>query len=295
MKLLEKYPIIMIVIGVLGISLSAIFVRFSSAPAAVTAAYRLLFTLVMMSPAVWSKKSIRQELLTLKPKTLFLSAASGILLALHFFTWFESLRHTTVASSTIIVCTEVIWVALGYRLFLKGRLSAKAIAAIAVTLAGSVLIAWSDSTGGDAQLYGDFLSIIAAIAVGGYTLLGRVVRGSTGTTVYTYVVYVFCASSLLLISAIQHVPLFGYGFNSLLAGAMLALFSTILGHSVFSWCLKYFSPTFVSASKLCEPVMAGILAAILFGEIPGWLQVLGGVIVLAGVVYYSIIEVKTEF
>lgn len=294
MKFLEKYPIIMIVVGILGISMSAIFVRFSSAPSAVTAAYRLLFTLILMSPAVWGKAAIRQELLAVTPKTLLLSGASGVLLALHFFTWFESLHHTTVASSTIIVCTEVIWVALGYCLFLKGKLSRKAIAAIAVTLAGSVLIAWSDSTGGDARLYGDFLSIIAAIAVGGYTLLGRVVRGSTGTTVYTYVVYVCCAASLLLITAVQGVPLFGYGFGSLLAGAMLALFSTILGHSIFSWCLKYFSPTFVSASKLCEPVMSGILAAILFGEIPGWLQILGGVIVLAGVVYYSVIEVKTE-
>ena len=38
MKYMEKHPMLMILVGVIGISLSAIFVRFSQAPAAVTAA-----------------------------------------------------------------------------------------------------------------------------------------------------------------------------------------------------------------------------------------------------------------
>ena len=42
MKYVEKHPMVMIVIGVLGISLSAIFVKYSTAPSAVTAAFRLL-------------------------------------------------------------------------------------------------------------------------------------------------------------------------------------------------------------------------------------------------------------
>lgn len=284
----------MIAIGVLGISLSAIFVRLSSAPSAVTAFYRLAVSVILLSPSVWGKAEIRRELLTMKPKTLLLSAVSGIFLAMHFFTWFESLRHTTIASSTIIVSTEVLWVALGFCLFLKGKVSLKAAAAIAMAFVGSVLIAWSDSSGSGTGLYGDILALAAAIAVGAYTLLGRVVRGSTSTTVYTYVVYVFCGTTLLITAAAQGYALFGYGWNSILAGVLLALFSTILGHSIFSWCLKYFSPTFVSASKLCEPVISSLFAAVLFAEVPGLLQVLGGIIVLASVIYYSVIEVKEE-
>ena len=41
---------------------------------------------------------------------------SGLFLAIHFVLWFESLRHTSVASSTTIVCTEVVWVCLGFPL-----------------------------------------------------------------------------------------------------------------------------------------------------------------------------------
>ena len=289
MKYIEKHPMIMIVVGIMGISLSAIFVKFSDAPSAVTAALRLLWTVVFMTPAVFGKASVRQELKSVGRKTALLSALSGLFLAVHFVLWFESLKHTTVASSTTIVCTEVIWVCIGYCLLLNGKLPLKAVAAIAVTLGGSVLIAWSDS-GSGMHLYGDILALLSAIAVGAYTLIGRIVRSSASTTVYTYLVYTACAAALVLTCAVQGVGLFAYGPEAVIVGLLLSLFSTILGHSIFSWCLKYFSPSFVSASKLCEPVVAAIFAAFLFGEIPTALQIGGSVLILGGVLWYSKIE-----
>ena len=292
-SIVGENPIIMIVIGVLGISLSSIFVKFSTAPSSVTAAYRLLWTVLLMTPTVAFSKGNRKEFRMLEMKDLFLSVLSGIFLALHFVTWFESLQHTSVASSTTIVCTEVIWVSLGYALFLKGRLSLRAILAIAVTLIGSTLIAFADSSAGGAHLYGDLLALLAAIAVAIYVLIGRVVRASLSTTVYTYIVYSSCAVVLLLFCFLQGSSLTGYGVSGVMVGLLLAVFSTILGHSIFSWCLKYFSPSFVSASKLCEPVIAAILAAFLFGESPAVLQLIGGAMILGGVFYYSMLERET--
>ena len=290
MKYIEKHPIIMIVVGVVGISLSSIFVKYSSAPSAVTAAYRLLWTILLMSPVTFGRREIRQELFHVSRRNLLLSILSGVFLAFHFTLWFESLHHTSVASSTTIVCTEVIWVSLGYALFLKGRMSLRSVLAIAVTLVGSALIAFADSSAGGAHLYGDLLSLMAAITVAAYVLLGRVVRESVSTTVYTFIVYASCAAMLLLFCLVQRNSLFGYGFSGILVGLLLAVFSTILGHSIFSWCLKYFSPSFVSASKLCEPVVAAILAGFLFGETPAALQLAGGALILGGVLYYSKLE-----
>ena len=51
---------LMIVVGVFGISLSAIFVKYSTAPSAVTAAFRLCWTVLLMSPLVWGKRKIRE-------------------------------------------------------------------------------------------------------------------------------------------------------------------------------------------------------------------------------------------
>ena len=298
MKFIEKHPMIMIFVGILGISLSSIFVRYSTAPSPITAAWRLCWTVAFMSPVVLGNAAIRKELFSVSKKTLLLSCLSGLFLAAHFALWFESLYHTTVASSTTIVCTEVIWVSIGFCLFLGGKLTKKAVSAIAVTILGSLLIAWSDSGSGESHLYGDLLALLAAIAVAIYTLIGRIVRRNVSTSVYTYILYIACALSLLALCAAlgDSLPdsLFGFGPSPILIGALLALFSTILGHSIFSWCLKYFSPSFVSASKLCEPVAAAALAAVLFSEIPTALQLLGGAMILGGVLYYSHLERESQ-
>ena len=292
MKYFEKHPMVMIVIGVIGISMSAILIRFSTAPSAVTASWRLLWTVILMSPVVFGTKGCRKELLSIDRRTVGLSIISGIFLAIHFWFWFESLRLTSVASASTIVSTEVIWVSIGFFLFLKGKLSLKAIAAIAVAFGGSALVALADSGSGGTHLQGDLFALLAAMAVAVYMLIGRTLRASVSNTVYTYIVYAACAAGLLTMSVIQQQGLFDYGINGILIGLALAVFSTILGHSVFSWCLKYFSPSFVSACKLCEPVVAAILAGFLFGEVPGTIQLAGCVLILGSVLYYSRLEDK---
>ena len=279
----------MILIGLMGISLSSIFVKYSPAPSGVTAAWRLLWSVILLCPVVIGNRQIRSEFTNIQKKNLLLSCLSGLFLAIHFALWFESLQHTSVASSTTIVCTEVIWVSLGFLVFLMGKLSAKAILAIAITLFGSALIAFSDSSS-ESHLYGDILALISAIAVAAYTLIGRVVREKLSTSAYTFIVYCTCGISLLVLCAFQKNSLFAFGAAPAIVGLLLAVFSTILGHSVFSWCLKYFSPSFVSASKLSEPVIAAALAMVLFGEIPALIQLIGAFFIIGGVLYYSRIE-----
>lgn len=293
MRIVEKNPIIMIVLGVIGISLSSIFVKYAQAPSAVTAAYRLLWTVVLMTPFVFGKKTVRRELLATTAKMAFLSCISGVFLAMHFVLWFESLQHTSVASSTTIVCTEVVWVAFGFYLLLKGKFRWNTLLAIGISLMGSILITYSDS-GSDSHLYGDILALLAAMAVAVYTLIGRVVRSNVSTAVYTYMVYTACAVVLVIACVVGGYGLFDYGLSPVIVGLLLSVFSTLLGHSIFSWCLKYFSPAFVSASKLCEPVVAAVLAGFLFSEVPGWLQILGSLLILGGVYYYSVMETKQQ-
>lgn len=283
----------MVIVGVIGVSLSAVLVRFSDAPSTVTAVWRLLWTVLLLSPVAFGKKQIRQELFGLKKRELLLSILSGAFLAVHFAVWFESLQHTSVASSTTIVCTDVIWVSLGYCLFLKGRLTVKSVLAIAATFGGSVLIALADSSSG-VGLYGILLALIAAIAASVYTLLGRIVRQTVSTTAYTYTVYVSCVVFLFLFCGLQKQNPFACSTNTVLVGLGLSVASTLLGHSVFSWCLKYLSPSFITAAKLCEPVGAAILAVFLFKEYPTWLTIIGSTIILVSVYFYSRIERKEE-
>jgi len=283
----------MVVLAVLGCAVAGVFVKTSAAPSALTAAIRLMWTVLILSPLTLGRKSFRHELVNIDKKAALLSCISGVFLAAHFTIWFESLNYTSVASSTTICCTEVVWVTLLFCLLLGGKISYKAMAAIAVTMLGNVLVAWAD-LGSGAGLLGIWLSLAAAVLLAVYTLIGKIVRENVSTTVYTYIVYSACAVVLLVFCFVQGYDFLGYGSSPFVSGLMLALFSTIMGHSIFSWCLKFLSPSFVSASKLCIPVASAVFAFFVFGEVPSLLQLVGCAVILGGMLWYYRIESKNN-
>lgn len=284
MSRLTADPRLILFLGVLGASFSSIFVRWSAAPSLVTATGRLGWTVLLLLPSVL--RSHWTELRSVTRRDLLMCTLSGACLALHFSTWFESLKWTSIASSTVLVSTEVIFSALGFALFLHGRIPRLGAVAIAVAFAGSVVLALSDA-GGSGALAGDLLAVLAAVAVAAYTLIGQVQRARQSTTVYTFLTYSACLTVLLTLDIATGTPVLGWGFREVGVGLLLAVFCTLLGHSLFSWSLKWLSPAYVSAAKLCEPVFASILGLLLFGEGIGPFQGIGAIAVLAGVLLYT--------
>lgn len=289
MNYFEKHPALPVIVAIIGCGAAGVIVKLSAAPSAMTAAIRLILTVLLLSPLTLGKASFRRELASMDKKNLILSCISGVFLAAHFTVWFDSLRYTSVASSTTICCTEVIWVTLIFCLILKGRISKMALAAIGVTMLGNVLVALAD-LGTGSGLWGDVLALLAAILMAAYTIIGRVVRMKVSTTVYTYVCYSACALTLVAVCMVQGLSFTAYGWSPYVAGLMLAVFATILGHSIFNWCLKFYSPSFVSAAKLCIPVAAAVLALLIYGEVPTGLQIFGCLVILGGMCWYYRIE-----
>lgn len=280
----ERHPRAVLLLGVVGIAMSAILVRYSQAPSVVTAVYRLGWTVLLLAPVVLFR--FRAELRRITGRDALLCALSGLCLALHFLTWFESLKWTSLAVSTVLVSTEAIFTALGFALFLKGRIPPLGRAAILLAFAGSTVLALAGGAG-QAVLYGNLLALASAVFVSVYTLIGSVQRAALSTTVYTFLTYLACLAALLVMALASHTPLIGYGGQEILIGLALAVLCTLMGHSLFSWCLKFLSPAYVSAVKLCEPVVSGLLAVPLFGEIPTLLQLGGMALVLGSVLLYT--------
>lgn len=281
-------PKIITILGVLCASFSSILVRYSTAPSLVIATYRLLWTVVILLPLILLKHI--DEIKKLNPKDILLCALSGAFLALHFSAYFESLKHTTITNSTVLVSTEVIFCALGYALFLKGKIPKIGIISIFITFIGSVVITLGNSGTGSNAGYGNLLAILGAIFVSVYTLIGRVARSRISTFVYTFLVYSACSITLLILVFATSTPIIGYGIKEILIGLGLSVMCTLLGHSIFSWALKYVSPSYVSSAKLCEPAFATIMGILFLSEIPGIAQVFGGVVILGGVYMYSTVE-----
>lgn len=281
-------PNLVLIIGVIGVSCSAVFVRYSEAPALVTATGRLVWTVLLLTPSAFGAH--RQDWKAVEKRDLIRCGISGAFLALHFVSWFASLDYTSVASSTALVSTEVIFTAFGFLLFLGGKIGRKAWGCIAAAFAGSVMIGLADGGSGSDALLGDALSLLGALFITVYTLIGRLERERLSNTVYTYLTYASCAAVLLGMDLAVGMPLTGWGLQEIGIGFCLGVFCTLLGHSLFNWCLKYLNPAYVAAAKLCEPVAASVLAVFLFGEIPSAMQFLGAVLLLAGVFAYAGLE-----
>ena len=276
---------LLVVLGVAGVSLSAVFVRWSTAPSLVLALYRMAFSAALLAPYALLRHG--QELTALPRREVLLCLASGACLGLHFAAYFESLRWTSIASSVVLVDTEVLFVALGSVLLLNKKLPGRAWLAVALAFGGSVVIALADTATGPDALRGDLIALSGALCMAVYTMIGAVCRRRLSTAVYTCLVYTAAAVTLLVITLAGGTPLAGYGAVNGLTALGMAVFCTLLGHSVFSWGLKYLPPAFISTVKLMEPVFASVWGLVLFAERPGLLTVLGGAVIICGIALYS--------
>jgi len=281
---------IIIILGVVGASMSAILVRFSDAPSTVLVFYRMFFAVVLLLPALL--KSGLGEYRNISKKNLALCAVSGLFLGLHFSFYFESLKLTSIASSVVLVDTEVFFVAIGGLIFLHEKLNKIGWICIVVTFVGSVIVAVGDMSGG--ALKGDIIALLGAVCVGIYTLIGRQMRKSMSTTAYTWIVYLVAGIVVFVVSSVSKNYVVPVSAKNVLIGLGLTVFCTLLGHSIFSWGLKYEKAAFVSTAKLLEPVFASIIGVFLFGEIPPVTSVVGGILIIAGIVFLCREEAKNS-
>lgn len=276
--------LLILMLGVIGGSTSAIFVRFSTAPSMVLVIYRMVITVLLLAPAAWR---CRKEFLDLPRKSFLLCAASGVALGLHFFTYFEAVKSTSIAASSVLVNIEVLLVALATVLLFRRKLSWKAWMAILMAFCGAVIIALGDAGNGVTTLRGNLISLCSAVLIGTYTLIGSVCRKSVSTTVYTYLVYCMSLVTVLVLTIISGTPMFGYGAVNFGAALGMALFCTLMGHSIFSWALKYLPASMVSTVRLLDCVVSTLWGCLFFHEIPGLATVLGGIMVISAVILYS--------
>ena len=285
-------------VGVVFSSFSSILIRISAAPPLALAAYRLVFTVILVAPMFLRERlgsGNTEEPHRDAPSravAILLSAVSGVFLALHFGFWITSLSYTSVANSTVLVSTHPIVVALAGAVLLGDRVRLRSVTSMVTAIGGSVLLVAGDFGSGESQSLGNLLAFLGAVSVSGYIIAGRVVRRRLSVSAYTLIVYSVTAALLVGAAWASGAPLTGYPIRELAIFAALALFCTVLGHSLFSWALKYVRPTFVSTSTLGEPVIAATLALVLLNEVPTVYTLAGGAVTLASIYLFARQESK---
>ncbi|MBI3287115.1 MAG: DMT family transporter [Chloroflexi bacterium] len=269
---------LVLLVGVVAVSFASIFIRWAEAPPLVIATYRLVLASLVVAPAaLWRNRS---EWTKLQRGDLILAAIAGVFLSAHFALWIASLAHTSVVNSVVLVATSPLFVALGSHLLGLDRLTRWMVGGLVLALAGGVAIGGGE---GSSALRGNLLALGGALMAAGYLMIGRRIRRRVSLLTYIALVYSIAAGvSLVLVAATQR-SLIGYSPNTYLMFVLLALVPQVIGHSAFNWALGYLSAPFVSLTVVGEPIGATLLAALLLGEIPSVVKLLGGALILAGV------------
>lgn len=277
---------IVLAIGVLAVSTSAVLIRLATSIAGIAdvgfslvlAASRLALAAIVLLPN-WRNLSHST------PRALRYAGLAGLALGVHFAVWISSLSYTSVAASTTLVTTNPIWVALISWKCFGEKPSRMTFLGIAIALLGGVIISLEASqTVGSNPLLGNGLAIVGAWAASSYLLLGREAqRQGLSIGHYVTVAYSVAAIALLPLPFLFHASYVGYPGLTYLCILLMALLQQLIGHTSFNWAVRVVSPTVVTLVLLLEPVGATILAALLFRELPGFQVLVGAIALLVGV------------
>jgi drug/metabolite transporter (DMT)-like permease len=271
-------PLAVLALALLGVAFGSIFVRLAGAPALAMAAWRVGIAALLVVPLAWAQNSGPVPAVAQRQ-----ALAAGLLLALHFATWIQSLAYLSVSASVVLVTTSPVWVVVLSWLFRLGAPHPRQLAAVALSVVGSVIIGGASLLAGLASFRGALLALAGAVCMGGYLLLARACQRHLGFLAFVARSYGTAALALWIAAVASGTPMVGFPPRTWLCFAGAALASQLIGHGGYNWALRHLDPVFVGIVLVGEPVLASALAWWLFGESVAPSTWVGGALILAGV------------
>lgn len=214
---------------------------------------------------------------------------SGLFLGLHWTLYFYSLQYTNVAIAMLTLFTFPLFTAIAEPIFYKTGWSFSQLAGSIMVLIGLyVLLPSTDLS--DNNVMGILIGIGSSLS---YTIRNLILKPQVsrynGSVLMTYQLIVVT----LLMIPFQLEISFTEIWDFALPLAILALFTTSMGHTLFLRSFKYFSLSMASILSSLQPIYGIIIALIFLGEVPELNSILGGVLILGTVVITSV-SLKTK-
>lgn len=208
----------------------------------------------------------------------------GIVLALHWSTFFLSIRMSTVAIGLMTFSTFPIFVTFIEPFFFKDRIRVSAVLTAIVTLLGVALVIPKFELAGS-MTQGALWGIVSGLA---FAILS--VMNKKYVSEYKSLVISFYQNS---IAAIVLLPFLfaampAFEARNILLLVLLGVVFTGISHSLFIKGMSGVKAQTASIIACLEPVYGIAATALIIGEIPAVKTILGGIVILAAVSYSTI-------
>lgn len=263
---------------------SGLFGKFLSLPSIVIVTGRVFFSSVfLLILLLYLKKDIKLN----EKKHYFYLVIMGIILAIHWTTFFQSIQVSTVAIGLITFSTFPAFVTFLEPYFFKERIKLSNILVAIVTFLGVVLVVPKLELGNNLT-QGAFWGILSGFTYAILSMLNRKYVKEYSSLVIAFYEQ-FIAAIVLIPFLIFDKPVFQLRDIFLLV--LLGVVFTGISHSLFINGLKNIKTQTAGIISSLEPVYGIIFAALLLREIPTLREALGGIIILS-TVFYSTIKSK---
>jgi drug/metabolite transporter (DMT)-like permease len=256
-----------LIIGLITFGFAAIMVRLADGDPIAIVMVRTVGAVLILLPFYLMQNGKPKSVLSPKEKALFILA--GVCLGLHFLLWTASLSYTTVASASVLVCIHPILMIIAERVLHKVKFGWAVWLGVILSFIGSALLGLSDqqTTLASNPLLGNLMAFSAAVVVVIYILLGQQLRKKTEWLEYVFPVYAWSALVCIILFWVSGASLKTTN-EFWIYSLALALGPQLLGHGAMNYAVKYVQPTLLSMSILVEPILATLVAMMLFSEVP---------------------------
>jgi drug/metabolite transporter (DMT)-like permease len=273
------WPYLALVAGILCIAWSAIFVRWTDMPGPASAFYRLLIPAVVLLPTWFFDRSQKH----VKPQTWIIIAVGGLFFALDLAFFNTSILRTSATNATLLGNDTPVFVGLFTWLVFRRRPTLAFWLGLVLAIGGSLVIVWGDLLRHIKLGSGDAMALAASACFAVYLMATEQVRTTTGTLVFLRLAILSSTIFLLAINLSLGISLAvppGHSWAALLG---LGLVSQLGGYLALTYALGHLPATVTSVSLLSQGPLTAVLAAVLLAEPLTNPQILGGILVLAGV------------
>lgn len=283
---LERYVKIIVVLAVMAGSSSGIFGSVIEAPSMAIGFWRLTLGLPFFAVPVLLRN--RESLKQISKKDYMWTFAAGAFLFGHFFTWFNAVKMTNIASAVVLAALHPLVVLVITVFVLKRKVGRRPVMGIVLALLGGVLIAGLDYRQlTEGNFAGDILAFLAGAFMGIYFAIGNEVRKNVPGSTYVFLVFLSCWICFSVGMIVSGTPALGYSASDYLYIIGLTLVCQIGAHAVFNLCFGYVDSLYVSAWESGESVFAILMGILFLGQIPASWEIIGCAVVVIGLLYYN--------
>lgn len=293
MNFIAKHAKIAVVLAVVCGACSGSLSALTAIPAIGIGFLRLTIVLPFFLIPVLTNQEKREQVKAVSKTDWIWCAISGIFLFGHYFSWFNAVKMTNVASAAVLASFHPIVVVLVTVFIMKKKVSWKSIAAILLALAGGAIVMGFDLgalTSG--QLAGNVLGLMAGIFMGLYFAVGGHVRKRVDGSLYVLFVFAACWICFAIASVATGTSLLGYTFADYMYVVIMAIVCQMGAHAVFNLCIGHVNPLYVSTWETADPVFCILIAMITLGQVPAPYEIAGCVLVVGALLFYNYQESK---